>query len=472
MLEPRRLAGILILLILWLAWAPLARAEVRELSLDECIRLALTANTDVSKGRLDRLLARLDKEIGQAYFHPDLYLYPSTDYKTDEEGRLRLKLGSDLVQRLPTGGELRLSWDNSFNRYTGEGDQDWTSGVGVRLSQPLLRGAGLRVGTAAVVLSGLEDEESRWRFERVLTSLITLLQKAYWNLLYATEGLKVAQDSLEVSRRLLEERQAAAKDIDTADLEAEVASGELEVYNRSLAVTKANLRLLDLMDVKGLSGVRPKGGFELRPVALDQERFLRIALERRPDLKIARVAAEIARLRKDLADSNAKTDLDLVVRAATRATEDELAEAAGQAYDLGEEWIVGLAAELRFGVPDRRRDAVAADYRLRKAELDLAERLQSVENDVTTAVESLRRSLKSIELAQRSTRLAERKTEVARQGLERGEVKELKVLIYQRDLTAARLAEYRAMVNYLDDLADLDEAMGTTLETWRVEVGP
>jgi len=459
-------------LALLLFWPAFCGAEVRELTLPECVNLALRANTDAAKGRLDRLLSRLDRQIGQDYFQPDLYLTPGSDYETDEERRWRLGLDATIVQRLPTGGQIRFDWDNSYNRYTGEDEEDWTSGVEVKLSQPLLRGAGIEVGTSPVVMSGWEDDEDRWGFEWLLTRLITQVQKRYWDLLYANESLGVAQGALERSRRLFEEGRAKATATELVELESEAADAELEVYDRSLAVTGANLRLLDLMDVEDLTGVRPKGGFEFGPVALDVERFLEIALEQRPDLKQYQVGVEIARLKMIVADSRAKTDLDLAVSASSQATEERFAQAFEDAYNLSEEWVIGLEAEIRLGVPGRKREAAAAGYRLDKAELNLAERTQSVRNDVITAVESLKASLKSIELAQRASGLAQRKLAAAEEGFLRGEADNLKVLIYQRDLTSARLKEYRAIVNYLYDLAELDESMGNTLSTWQVEIGP
>jgi len=74
-------------LALFLAWPTLGRAEVRDLTLADCINLAVKANNDAAKGRLDRLLSRLDRQIGQDYFQPDFYLTPASDYNTDEEGR-------------------------------------------------------------------------------------------------------------------------------------------------------------------------------------------------------------------------------------------------------------------------------------------------------------------------------------------------------------------------------------------------
>ncbi len=452
--------------------AKLEAADVVELSLAECVRLAVVSNTDVAKGRLDRLLSRLDRKIGQEYFWPDLYVRPSTDYETDEEGRLRLMTEAEVIQQLPTGGYLRVSWDNHLNRYTELGDEDWTSEVGLRLSQPLLRGAGIEVGTSPVVLSGLDDDIDRLDFEWLLIRRITSVQKHYWDLMLAYENLDVAHDSLARNLKQLEERRGKADEEETLELESEVAEAEQEVEARRLSVAQANLTLIDLIDAPGLRNVKPKGPFQFNPVAVGLETSLAKALKSRPDLLKAKVAVDAADLRRAVAESNAKTDLDLVLAATTRSTEPRFGEAIEEAYNLADEWIVGLGAELRFGVPNRERDAVAARYRLRKTELDFKEREQAVSNDVTTAVYSIRGSLKTVEAAQRAKGLAERKLAAALVAHDRGEVDSLKVIIYQRDLTRAQLSVYRAIVGYLYDLADLDQATGATLSTWKIEVGP
>ncbi|MBW1711948.1 MAG: TolC family protein [Deltaproteobacteria bacterium] len=452
--------------------AALAADQVRELTLAECVRLAVESNTDLAKGKLDRSLSQLDRRIGQTYFHPDLYLYPETDYRTDDDGRLRFILGTDVVQRIPTGGQVTLGWDNSFNRYTGLSEQDWTSRFSIKFNQPLLRGAGLEVGRSPVVLSGLDDDEDRLGYEWLITRQITQVQKRYWDLLLAEENLKVAQQALDQNRRWLEEARKRNQPDEILDLEAEVADSELDVSERLLSEARANLRLLDLLDLPGVRRIKPKGRFEFKPVEVDLDRCLKTALEKRPDFNRTKVLVDSARLKAVVARSNAKQDLDLTVEAATNATEDDFGEAVKAAFDLGQEWIFSLGAEVRFGVPGRNRDAVAADYRYRKAKLDLKERLQSVRNDVTTAVYSLQRSLKSIALAQRAVKLAREKLSAARQRLIRGQGNNLKVVIYQRDLTEARLREARSIVQYLADLADLDQAMGTTLDTWRISLAP
>ena len=451
--------------------AAAADGEVRELTLKECIQLSLQNNTDLAKGWLDRKLYTLDREIGEQYFAPDLYLYPESDYETDDEGRWRVKAKATVVQRVPTGAELRFNWEHGLNYYSKlEGDQDWTSKVSVTLSQPLLRGAGIEVGTAPMVLSRLDDDYDLYGFEWLVTQRITQIQKRYWDLLLAREKLMVAQDALERSRQMAEERRENASDSDMVELESEVADLELDVNNRLVAETKANLRLLDVLDLPGVKRIVPKGRFDFRPVEIDIADCLEKAFQNRPDLKKARVATTRAALKSKVAKSNAKPDVDLTVSASSSATEEDSSKAMEVAYSLDDDIVVGMGAEFRFGVPGRKRDAVAARYRLIKAELDLKEREQSVRNDVTTSVYAATSSLKSIKLAQRARVLAQKKLDAAMEALMLGQGDSLKVLIYQRDFTEARLDEYEAIVSYLYDLADLDESMGTALSTWQVEV--
>ena len=456
----------------FLGAAPAWAGETRAVSLEECIRLAFKSNTDLRKDRLDRKLSLLDRRIGESHFYPDLYLRPETDYRTDEDGRARLRLEAEVVQRIPTGGKLSVSVREGYNRYTSYGEDDWTSKVSIKFSQPLLRGAGLRVGTAPVVLSRLDDDYDLNGYCWLITRRITQVEKRYWALARADQNLALAQkflnDTEEISREIAR-RTGSGED---PEWEAEIAGRKLDISNAQLTRTRANLALLDLLDLDGVDEIRTVTRLWRRPK--DEVRGLKenleVALRQRPDLKQAAILVDSTGLRSDVAGSNALQDIDLAVEAATLATEDELGDSIHDALNLDNEFIFSLGAEIRFGVPGRKRIATAARYRHLKAKLDFSERKQSVRNDVVTALDSLKNSRYSFSQALEVERLAKIKLDSVLKKLDERGADNLKMIIYQRDLNRAQSRVYRAALEYLYDLADLTEATGSTVSKWGIEI--
>ena len=447
--------------------------RIRHLTLAQCIRIALSSNTDLAKGRLDRKMSKYDRRIGDDYFWPDLYIRPESDYETDDEGRLRLMAETEVIQQIPTGGELTLRWRNDWNRYTKVDDEDWTSRFTVSLKQPLLRGAGLTVGMAPMVLPRYEDEQERWQFTWLVVQRLTSVQRAYWDLALAWRRLDITRQAMNDLDRLHRDRRAEASESELLAIESEQAAFAQDYETRLWQAAKANLTLVDLLDEPGLETIQPIGRLEIKPVSPQLEACLVQALKNRPDLKQYDKRVDEAKLRYAVAESNALTDVDLVVTAASEGRERRtLDQAWHEAFRLHDEWVFGLGAELRFGVPARDRTEVYYRYQLRKAELDLDERRQTVRNEVTSDVMSLKRSLKAVSLAQRSSKLAVKKYELAAERLKRGLIDNLKVILYQRDANNALNSEYQAIVDYLKDLADLDRSMGVTLETWHVTIKP
>lgn len=465
-------AGVLFLISILLGAGPGWAGESRTLSLEECVRLAFESNTDLRKDRLDRRLSLLDREIGESYFHPDLYLRPEADYRTDEDGRTRLRMEAEVVQRIPTGGELSLKYRESYNRYTGYDEEDWTSRFAIKFTQPLLRGAGLKVGTAPVVLGRLDDDYHLQSYYWLITRRITQVEKKYWDLVRADQDLTLARSVLAQTRGLSREVARRTGAADDPEWEAEIAGRELDVSDARLARTRANLALMDLLDLEGVDEITTTTRLLKRPgeESLDPEGTLEQALQLRPDLRQAAIYVESTALRSEVARSDALQDLDLAVEAASEATDEDLGDSVHDAFDLENEFFFSLGAEIRFGVPGRNRSAVAADYRHRKAKLDYFERKQSVKNDVLTALEALSNSRQTFKKALEVERLAGLKMDSALKKLDEGGVDNLKLIIYQRDLNTAQSSVYRAARDYLYDLADLAEATGSTVSKWGLEV--
>lgn len=466
------------------AMAPLTVAELGgeegrrkvPLKLLDAVRLGLERNVTLKKSLLDRATQRLNLSLAERLFEPEFYIKGRYDYEAENERDTR-GLGVEVRKRLRTNGELTLQWnvDNVLDRSANQTENRSTTGF--TLSQPLLRNAGITVGTAPVVTAQYTEKLNLLSFNSQLMSQITAIQEAYWDLLLAMENKLSAVRSLEASRdvlarnkELIRAGRKAASDLVSAD--QEVARNGVEVLNQEFAVESANQRLVNLLDLGNDVGILPVEGFVYHEVRADLKEMMQTALKCNPRLRSAAVNLKQRKLDLELARSAARDQVDLNLSTSRTATKEALDEAVDETDDLGRGWRASLSLSIPLGLPrDRlRRNVTTAVREVTKAKLDIKQERLAVLQEVRNRVNDVHRSLRQIELAQESRKLALQKYKIERVRLELGRSTNFQVLSYQRDLTAASDQEHQAIATYLKSLARLDEVVGQALNTWNVKV--
>jgi outer membrane protein TolC len=74
------------------------------------------------------------------------------------------------------------------------------------------------------------------------------------------------------------------------------------------------------------------------------------------------------------------------------------------------------------------------------------------------------------EAAKAKMELAEKKLNIEQEKLGAGRTTNFQFVSFQRDLQTAQLNELSAMTAYLNSLTSLDDTLGTTLATWKIDV--
>jgi len=68
--------------------------------------------------------------------------------------------------------------------------------------------------------------------------------------------------------------------------------------------------------------------------------------------------------------------------------------------------------------------------------------------------------------------LSQQKLEIEQEKLKTGRSSNFQVVTFQNDLVSAQIAESSSIINYRNALTALDTAIGTTLNTWRIQFSP
>ena len=455
-----------------LAVAEPARSAPRELELTlaECVLLAIRNNRDLAAGRLDRLAARLSLEDAEDEFR----LAATVEVAADRDlTTSTLAVSPSVTLRIPTGGRFRLGANGTVT------DQASASQfVELEFMQPLLKGAGYEIATAGVARARRTEESGVLTFKAAVMGLVTRTISAYRNVGRSTRAVEIAERSLQRARELLETNRSlveagrmAAQDI--VRTEASVAERELSVSEARGALDDARLALVGLLDIDDRTVILPADPLRVDPNRLehDVDRGVELALRNRPDYRQALLAIENADTALLVADDARKWDLNVTAAARVGHRGSSLAEAYGR-FDPS--YRVGVRLRIPLGADSAgpERNWQKAEIAVQKSRLRLGELRQAIELEVRRAVRDVEVRLRRIELERQSRRLAERAVEVERVKLDAGLSSTFRVVALEDDLVKSRNSEVDAIIAYLNAVTALDQTLGTTLNTWQIAIDP
>jgi outer membrane protein TolC len=134
-------------------------------------------------------------------------------------------------------------------------------------------------------------------------------------------------------------------------------------------------------------------------------------------------------------------------------------------------WTVGLTLDIPLNSVFSRAAHAQAKLELEQATLRLKNQEQAIYLEIRNGVRSVETNYKRVQSYRVARELAEKKLQAEEEKLKVGLSTNFVVLTYQRDLSTARSAELRAIVDYTISAAALDRAMGTNLKSKNIAVG-
>ena len=441
------------------------------LTLAECLVLAVRNNRDLAAGRLDRLAGRLSLEDAEDEFRLAPAFEASVDRSVNVSTNVStLGVSPRVVLRLPTGGRISLS---TSGRVTNQDSADQFVELG--FDQPLLKGGGIEVGTAGVASARRTEQMGVLAFKSAVMGLVTRTIYAYRTVVRSIRAVEIAQrsvqrarDLLAVNRVLIETGRMAEQDI--VQTEASVAERELSLIEAQGALDDARLALAGILDIDSRVRVRPVETSRLDPTGHDAGGGVERALQHRPDYLRALLSLENASAALRVADDARRWQLDLTTSARLGHSAQSLSEAYRRFDD---EYGVGLRLNIPLGTNDaaQRRRWERAGLALQQSRLRLQELRQAIELEVRGAQRDVEVQRRRSELAREARRLAERKLDIERLKLNAGLTSNFRLVRFEDDLVRSQNAEVGARIAYLNALTARDRALGTTLQTWQIDIG-
>ena len=504
--------------------ATMARAEgerVRVLSLDDCIKLALEHNLDIQVARLNPELDKFSLRAAYGSYEPALSLSGSRAYQESTSGTqsetdsFRGGVGGLLPWGMNYNLGLRMSDShgtfasttsdlanptlatNTFN-IAGGGTIDYLStnypslstrtifddasanGGAFELRQPLLKDFWTDSTRLTIFINknNLKSSELSLRDQIMLT--ITRVERAYYNVIYADENVKVQEKALQLAEQLVTDNRrrvelGALAPLDEKQAESQAAASRANLLDGRAGHDSAQRNLKSLMsdDYKEWLDATVQASETLKAVPQKFELFKswRKGEVARPDLLIARLSLESQDEQVKLARNQKLPSLDVVGNAGYTGSGNEFSSAfrdiRGKDYPY---YTYGLEMTVPLGNTVARNRYKSSQTTREKLALRYKQIEQAALISIETSISQGRTSLERVEATRQASLYAEDALKAEQTKLDKGKSTSFIVLQLQRELTAARSAEIRALADYNIALAELAYNEGSTLERRNVDL--
>ncbi len=477
--------------------------EPMQITLDQCVQMALQSNQDILIVGYESALAGAQLMGARGQFDPALNLRAQhSDSERPASSQILAFTGGAAATieskqqdySLTIGGQTQIGtqYDVGFavNRergtFTTRRDEDgniiavesvYTADLTLNITQPLLRGVGTRANLVRVRTAKNQQKIANEQIQFQLLNTIGQVVKSYWDLVGAIEQVKVQQEALDNASRVLRINEqrfelGTASALEVANAKAGVAVRQSDLITARTAVFNAQDVLKTLIGLYDESGellsrneLIPIEGPNVHDVDWDVEASMRTAIERRPDVLAAGYQVENAELEAKRARNDLLPQFDLqgsYGRGTIRLDGTEIFEGIGEPD--GRSFTIGGIFSLPLGNRTARGNYAQAKLITRQQEQRLIKTKQDAMLDVSLAIQALASNRILVESTKQTRILEEVNVDAEEKRLVIGVTTAQNVLDRQEDLTAAQAREVNAQVDFEKSLIDLQVAEGTLLE--------
>lgn len=497
-----------------------ARKDLR-LTMVDAIGLALDNNLGIKSSYLERISDRLVLATAEDKFNPVISLKgnikteggetsTTTITRTidgspqairfddirdrDDNVTWHTSVGPIVTWLLPTGAsvrfDLQLEADDMTERESGtssseEEDNSYGGSAGLSISQPLLKGAGIEVNNASIRIAELNDRRDVLSLRRTIETTISRAIREYRAIIQAKAEVQIAEEALASARNNLANNKAEIEEgrLPRAGLvqyETQIRQHQISLKQATTALENSRRNLAKTlgqpMDSK-LDTVEFDP--EIKQLKLSFEQALPIAMANRSDYKAALLTKESAEIALFLAKNNLLWDVALVAgyhanTGDTRSHIDSIGSGITRSTVRDEQtgWNVGINFLIPLEDNDQAKRALTvAETSLLQAEVALKDTMRNIVLEMRNVITSLNSTWNQMELSDQAYELARLQSEIAREELKYGRTTNFEVISLDNTFQQSKVQKLNTEIEYLNTLTALDQALGTTLKTWNVDIG-
>jgi outer membrane protein TolC len=471
--------------------------QTLRLSLDEAVEQALDKNVDIAVEQYNPEIAAQGVISAEGYYDPSLFA--NLDYNSTDSKGTNFFSGGDVVNTknqvwdfgtaLPvkTGGQVEVSWanqrsdtNNAFTTF----NPIYRSFIQLNITQPLLRNFSIDAPRRQLKLSKINRQISDIQFRQEVIGVVATTKLYYYDLVYAIDNLRAANDSLNLAKKLLEENEIRVRvgtmaPLDIVEARSEVAAREeaVIVAENLVGNTEDNLKRVIFPEndpSMWATRVIPTTAPVAEPMDVNLDAAVRNALDNRTDVVAARKALERSDLDVLYRNNQVKPRLDIqagyggsgaggtqiireppiggeIVETIPGGYGDALGEAFGNDFPT---WNVGV--QFSWAIPNRTNKALRAQAQLsREQALVSLRRLElQVAQEVRTAGRAVYSGFKRVASASAARELMAERLDAEQKKFDAGMSTTFLVNQAQRDLASQEVAELQAIAEYRKSLVN------------------
>ena len=485
------------------------------LTLEDAVKFALDRNLDIAVQRLNPEINDLAVASIRSVYHPSLTSTVS-GASLSQLPTSQLIGGTNVVQATQTynggvaqsvpwgGGSYAVTLNNfrqtsnSVNVLYNPAIQSVWSGV---YTQPLMRGFRTDSTRQQLQVTRVNRDISDVQLRATITNTLSNVRNAYWDYVFAIQSVDVAQKSVDLAMKLVQDNQTRVEvgtmaPIDVVQAQSQAATARQNLVAAQSTMHTAELALKRLIvagtqDPNWSAALDPVDRPDFRAEAIDIDAAVRRALSERTDLDIARknIQANDVTLKYLRDQLMPQADLQATYGAAgiggvqfQRASSGQLGGTATIVPGgLGDtfsslfannfpRWTFALNFSYPLGVSSQEASVARARVQLNQVQAQVKQIELQVATDVTNAAVTAQSNAERVQAAQAARELAQKQLEAEQSKFEVGMSTNYNVIQSQRDLATAQNNELQAVLNYRKSLVELERLQQTTLQNLNITV--
>ena len=495
-------------------------SNILTLSLNDAIRKALQNNNEIEIARDDVRFAETQLRGLYGVYDPLFSVTPQIIHNITPQ---QSSLGGGGAAGTTTTTIFNVSPTISKNFYRGGGSYTlgfansrqttsnlfsslspaYSSNLSLQFNQPLLRNRDIDINRRSIKIQKKFIQQTDSDFRQRTIQIISQVQAAYWNLVFALRNQQNQLESLNVARQNMRNIEAqieagAKAPLDRAQVQTDISARETQLFiaTQNVSIAENTLKQLMLRDPAApewTAQITPTDTpvLDLSPVNL--QLALDEAHKNRPEIRRLNLQKEINAIDLDYYKNQTKPQIDLNGTFAltglagtpcdpvtnTRCTPPPTNLVGGFGKDIrnllsGDTRNLTVGVTISFPFKNRTAEANLAGARIQRDQLEASFRSQdqAIEMDVRNAAQAVDTARRRVLTSRMARESAEQQLAGEEKLYEVGRSTTFLLLQRQNELTIARTNELQAQTDYNKALADLQRATGSTLRINNISVEP
>jgi outer membrane protein len=494
-----------------------SRPVVR-LTLEDAVKFALDRNLDIAVQRLNPQISDIAIASIRSTYHPSLTSTLSTQSTTTpatstlsggEQGAGVVSglsnFNGGVAQNIPWGGgSFNVALNNNRQTTTSLNvlfNPTFNTNWSASFVQPVLRGFRIDSTRQQLQVSRINRDISDVQLRATITNTLSNVRNAYWDYVFATQAVEVAQQSVNLAEQLVKDNQTRVEVGTMAPIDVVQAQSQAATARQNLATAQQTMHTAELVlkrlvvsgteDPNWNAQLDPVDRPEFHPEPIDVEAAVRRALSERTDLEIAKKNVESNDVTLKFLDDQTKPQADVtasyglvglggsrlitsgtgVNRIVTGSVPGGYADALSTLFNGNyPRWTVSMNFSYPIGLSAQEASVARARVQLTQVQAQLKQIELQIATDVTNAAVTAQTSAERVQAAVAARELAQKQLEAEQSKFEVGMSTNYNVIQSQRDLATAQNNELQAVLNYRKALVELERLQQTTLQNLNVTI--